>query len=120
MAGRARYTFDDFMRELRTDPERAERDAEWKPSRDLAIMLVRLRLSLGLTQAEFAQRAGVRQSYISQLESGSGNPSIRSLSRLLRKNGVTLRFEPIIECAPADLATDPDNSRAESLLSQVS
>ena len=120
MSDRTRHTFADFMRELKSDPERAESEADWQPSRDLALMLVRLRLSLGVTQAEFAQRAGVRQSYISQLESGSGNPSIRSLSRLLRKNGVTLRFEPIIECAPADLATDPDNSRAESLLSQVS
>lgn len=40
------------------------------------------------------------QAYVASLESGAANPSIRVLSRLLRKNGVALRLEATITAKP--------------------
>ena len=87
-----RQTIDEFMVELEQDPDVAEELAVYKPSRDIAMLLVGIRKQLGLTQAAFAKRAGVSQSYVAQLESGIANPSIQKLSNLCRKNGVVLTF----------------------------
>ncbi len=42
----------------------------------------RFRLELGLTQEQFAERAGFSQQYISGLESGLRNPTVVSLFEL--------------------------------------
>lgn len=48
------------------------------------------RLELGLTQAQLAQRAGLRQPEVSRLESGGGTPTIGMLDRLA--HALELRF----------------------------
>ena len=40
------------------------------------------RLALGLTQEEVAFRADLKRSYLSDLERGTRNPTVRALSRL--------------------------------------
>ncbi len=85
-------TFESVLREFERDPEFAERQADAKPSRDAATLLVHARLELGLTQTEFARNAGVSQAYISSLESGASNPSLRSFARVLRRNGIELQL----------------------------
>ncbi|MCC6388719.1 MAG: helix-turn-helix transcriptional regulator [Dehalococcoidia bacterium] len=85
-------TFEELVTVLEHEPATAERIADLAPSRELALMLARLRMDLGLTQAEFARRAGVSQAYISQLESGIANPSIQKLGRLLRSAGFVFEF----------------------------
>ncbi|MGE0570923.1 MAG: helix-turn-helix domain-containing protein [Dehalococcoidia bacterium] len=103
-------TFDDLVNELQRDPETAQRLQEMKPSHDLAMMLVSIRLRNAWSQAEFARRAGVSQPYIAQLESGTANPSIRKLDALLRRAGLQLRFE-VLPSAEAD-ATSPASAAA--------
>lgn len=49
-----------------------------------------LRLNRNLTQAEMAERAGLSQSYISQVESGRLEPSLYSLRALMAALGVDL------------------------------
>ncbi len=44
----------------------------------------------GLTQAELARRAGVTQSVISAYESGAGQPSLPTLTRLVAATGLEL------------------------------
>jgi transcriptional regulator with XRE-family HTH domain len=89
-----RITLDDVLSEMREeDPAFVEHERETQPSRDVALLLIRTRLSLGLTQTEFGKRAGVTQSYIAQLESGVANPTIQKLTSVLRKNGVELHLE---------------------------
>ncbi len=85
-------TFEELVTELAHEPGTAERIADLRPSREVALMLARLRIDRGLTQAEFARRAGVSQAYISQLESGIANPSIQKLGRLLRSAGFVFEF----------------------------
>ena len=41
-----------------------------------------LRVAMGLSQEEVAFRAGMKRSYLSDLERGVRNPTVRALSRL--------------------------------------
>jgi len=110
-------TFDTFLRQLEQDRDFAELQAEMKPSRDIALLLVETRHRLGMTQGQFAKRAGVSQSYISQLESGTANPSIRKLAQLLRKGGINLSFEAII-AAPGKLDSNVESKAQEQVDSE--
>ncbi|WP_426263974.1 helix-turn-helix domain-containing protein [Sphingomonas sp. PWP1-2] len=42
----------------------------------------RLRIEQGLSQEELAFRAGMKRSYLSDLERGTRNPTVRALGRL--------------------------------------
>jgi len=63
-----------------------------------AASLVRLaRFRAGLTQRQLAERAGVPQSVIARIESGSRQPTLPTLERVLRGADVELRYrlEPV-------------------------
>ncbi|WP_409516102.1 MULTISPECIES: helix-turn-helix domain-containing protein [Brevundimonas] len=47
----------------------------------------RLRLALGLTQEQLADRCDFDQRYISQLERGQRNPTVLSCTRSLKRSG---------------------------------
>lgn len=46
--------------------------------------IIRDRLELGLTQAELAEKAGLRQETICRLESGKHSPTVRSVEKIER------------------------------------
>lgn len=48
-----------------------------------------IRTSLGLSQEEVAFRAGLKRSYLSDLERGTRNPTVRALGRLAQALDVT-------------------------------
>jgi transcriptional regulator with XRE-family HTH domain len=48
------------------------------------------REALGLTQEEFAERAGIHRTYISDIERGTRNPSLINIERVADALGVTL------------------------------
>ena len=48
-----------------------------------------VRKTVGLTQTEFANRIGLSQNFITQLETGSKNPSDRTLSDICREFSVS-------------------------------
>ena len=48
------------------------------------------RKTLGLTQAELAEKTGIRQSNISRIESGAASPTIDTLARLAEGMGKKL------------------------------
>lgn len=75
-------------------------------SREVAHALMDIRGEHGLTQAALAQSVGVSQAYISQLESGAANPSVRSLAALLMAAGYRLRLT--IEALPDGPIRMPD------------
>lgn len=58
----------------------------------LAKTLVHLRLARGLSQESLAYEAEVERSYLSLIERGQGNPSLRVLCQLAQRLGV-----PVIE-----------------------
>ncbi len=49
----------------------------------------RIRKECGLSQEELAFRAGMKRSYVSDLERGTRNPNVRALGRLADALGVT-------------------------------
>ncbi|MEZ5831649.1 MAG: helix-turn-helix transcriptional regulator [Dongiaceae bacterium] len=49
----------------------------------------RIRLRVGLTQEQFAERSGFSQQYISGLEKGRRNPTIVTIYELAKALGVT-------------------------------
>lgn len=68
----------------RWDPE----DQQWGAGQ----VLIEARRRSGITQQVLAQRSGIRQSVISRLERGNGNPSVKTLQRLAEGMGMRLEL----------------------------
>jgi transcriptional regulator with XRE-family HTH domain len=74
---------DDFFGEMAgANPEIAAVAVEVDPPFILAGNVYRLRTALGLTQAQLAERIGVRQPRIAEIERGDANPRLDTLARL--------------------------------------
>jgi len=85
--------FREFLNEQLQDPEfRKEWDA-LEPEFAIVQALINARKNVGLTQKQLSERTGIAQSDISKLESGDGNPSIKTLKRLAAAMDMTLRIE---------------------------
>ncbi len=84
-------TFDEFKEESLRDPNvKAAYDsmeAEYK----IAESMIEARLARKLTQAQLAELAGVKQTTIARLESGTNNSTIATLSRVAHVLGKELR-----------------------------
>lgn len=59
-------------------------------SRDLSFQVMELRREHGFTQQQLAQRAGIKRATISQIESGSANPSMQTLLCLCDAFGIKI------------------------------
>ncbi|USD67538.1 helix-turn-helix transcriptional regulator [Vibrio sp. SCSIO 43136] len=70
---------------------KAEYDA-LEPEFELISMLLSMRESAGLTQAQVAERMGTKESNISRLEKGTGNPTIKTLAKYAKACGCQLNF----------------------------
>lgn len=49
-----------------------------------------LRIEAGLTQMQLAEKVGIQQREITRIENGNGNPTLRTITRLLLAFGKTL------------------------------
>ena len=67
---------------------------------NLAAALIRARAKAGLTQEQLAARMGTKQEVVARWEGGKVLPSTRTLTRLAKATGTTLR----ISFAPTPLA----------------
>lgn len=76
------------------------------PSRPLPANLRRLRAQRGLTVVQLAKKAGVGRATLTQLESGSGNPTLETLYALAN----------VLEVPLGDLIADPPSSAEPRLL----
>jgi DNA-binding XRE family transcriptional regulator len=57
------------------------------------LLLVEARLHKGLSQTELAKRVGLRQPAMARIESGRGNPGLRTLLAIAKALDVTLMLE---------------------------
>lgn len=57
---------------------------------DISKHLIQLREEAGLSKNKLAQKAGISQAYISQLEAGYKQPTIDIISRICSALGITL------------------------------
>lgn len=76
---------------LKDESVKAEYD-KLEPEYKLAQELLKKRLAKNLTQAELADKVGVKQEYIARLESGTGNPTISSISKVAHALGSELKL----------------------------
>lgn len=85
--------FQKFKEELLKDPElRAEYEA-LKPEMEVIRALIGARIEQNLTQAQLAERTGIRQSNISRIENGTCSPTIATLQQLANGMGKKLHIE---------------------------
>jgi DNA-binding XRE family transcriptional regulator len=68
------------------DPLRVERDM-------FLMSLIQVRLRKGLSQAELAARLGMQQPAIARIESGRGNPGLRTLLAIAKALETNLMLE---------------------------
>ena len=85
--------FDDFLQEQLQDLELKKEYDALQPERAIIQAIIDARQKSGLTQKELSERTGIAQGDISKLERGNANPSIRTLQRLARGMGMSLKLE---------------------------
>ncbi len=69
-------------KELLKDPAVKAEVSKLAVEHEIARQIIKFRLSKKLTQAELAERAGLKQTYIARLESGTVNPTVESLNKV--------------------------------------
>ena len=87
---------DDFDKYLNIQLEREDFRKEYEalePEFVIMQAMIDIRKAEGLTQKDLALRSGINQADISRLENGNGNPSIKTLKRLARAMGKSLKIE---------------------------
>lgn len=86
---------DDFDKYLAKRLENPEFKAEWDAHElefQVKMMILEARSELNVTQAELAERTGIRQSNISRIEKGQATPSITTLARIAKGLGKRLQI----------------------------
>ncbi|MDO4574803.1 MAG: helix-turn-helix transcriptional regulator [Planctomycetia bacterium] len=77
-------TFDDFLEEQLQDPEFREDYEALEPLYAMKRQIIQYRIDHNLTQAQLAERLGMKQSALARLESGQIVPTLRTLQRIAR------------------------------------
>lgn len=85
--------FEIYLNESLKDPEFKKEWDESELEYRLMLALVSARSENNLTQAELAERCGIRQSNISRIENGTCLPSLRTLAAIAKGLGKTLKIE---------------------------
>lgn len=65
--------------------------------RKVAMQLISIPLNLGMTQEQFADYLGMKQSLISQLENGEQNITISTLQKIARRVGASVNVDISLE-----------------------
>lgn len=93
---RQHLDFNDFLKESLKNPKiKAEYD-RLQPEFEVIRAILRARVEKGLTQNKLAEKMGTKQSVISRVESGNGNPSLGFLQKLAEalNSNLEIKFVP--------------------------
>ena len=85
--------FNDYLKEQLKDPAFKEEWDALEPEFTIMQAMIDARKASGLTQKQLSERTGIAQADISKLESGSANPSLKTLQRLAAGMGMKVRVE---------------------------
>jgi DNA-binding XRE family transcriptional regulator len=90
--------FNDYLKKQLSDPEFKKEWDALEPEFAIVQAMIDARKESGLTQKQLSERTGIAQADISKLESGNGNPSVKTLQRLAAGMGmrVKIEFQPIV------------------------
>lgn len=85
--------FRDYLKKQMDDPDfKAEYEA-MRPDYEAIRAVIAARLESNMTQAELAEKTGIRQSNISRIESGTSSPTVDTLARIAAGLGKKLKIE---------------------------
>ncbi len=85
-----------FRETLNAQLKDPEFQAEWEslePERQIVMAMIEGRQRKDLTQKQLSETTGITQADISRLETGTANPSLRTLKRLAAGLGMKLKLE---------------------------
>ena len=85
--------FKKHLGEAMKDPEFA---AEWErmqPEMEVVRAIIKARIESHMTQAELAEKSGIRQSNISRIENGTCSPTVATLQALADGLGKKLHID---------------------------
>lgn len=85
--------FKDFLEEQLKDPEFKTEWEALQPERAIMQAMIDARKRSGLTQKQLSEKTGIAQADISKMETGNGNPSLRTLQRLAAGMGMRIKLE---------------------------
>ncbi len=86
-------SLNDAMTKKKEEPAMTAAADSLEPEAQIIRAIVTARETHNYTQAQLAEASGIHQANISKLESGSGNPSLRTLKRLAAGMGMRLKLE---------------------------
>ena len=86
-------TFDDYLSEQLKDPAFKKEFESLDDEYQIVRNILDASLATGLTQAELSKLTGITQSDISKIETGNGNPSLKTLMKIAHAFGKKLKIE---------------------------
>ena len=86
-------TFKEYKAKQLQNPEFKQAYDDLAPEYEIIRSLIDSRMALNMTQQELSAKTGINQSYISKLESGNYNPSLKFLKRVAKGLGKELHVE---------------------------
>ena len=85
--------YKDYLKEQLQDEDFKKEWDAIEPEFAIIQAIIDARKTVGMTQKELAERTGIAQGDISKLETGSANPSLKTLQRLAEGMGMRLKLE---------------------------
>jgi DNA-binding XRE family transcriptional regulator len=85
--------FDEYRKEQMRDPKFKQEWDNGEMEYQLMMMVLKARSEQNMTQAELAERTGIRQSNISRIEKGQVMPSISTLYKIAHGLGKQLQIK---------------------------
>ena len=82
-----------FEKELLKNPKVRKEYERLQPEYAVISAMIQARIKKGLTQKELANKMGTKQSVISRLESGTGNPSVAFLKKFADALDINLQIK---------------------------
>lgn len=76
--------FKDLKAKYMQDPEFRKEYESLQPEMDVIRAIIDARTKQNLTQAQLAERTGIRQSNISRIENGNCSPTVETLQQLAK------------------------------------
>lgn len=86
-------TLEHLKQNLLADPEVKAHHEQMQSEFNLAKELIKLRATLGLTQRQLAERAGMHQPQLARIESGKQLPRLDTLEALVESVGYSLSIQ---------------------------
>ncbi len=85
--------FRDFLEERLKDPNFRREYEALELETAIIRALIDARENSGITKQQLSEKTGIKQSFITRIENGNANPSIRTLKRLAAGMGMKLKLE---------------------------